>query len=272
MMHIPYRPLFAGVLALLCAACGGSAADAHVLAALQADSAFSQPVTIRIPRSIRVTASASNSGGHQLGGIAQYGPKQFRELNAPMNVLREAGVLRVNDHSQRMLVRTQRLATTCVPYVYHPPHGSPSMSHCGRGAETRIYDYSHTVQVSPTTAPGAEWRQDAEPWEPVFDLPGARFSPGWVVELGRREIVDVGEVSNPEPGIRKVDYTWRWALTPTGGHFDPGGATQLALPSSVRTYAIAGMREAPRADSVYSGTALLLRVGDTWQAIEVRLR
>jgi hypothetical protein len=271
MIRIPHQWMLAAAFALFCAACGGPTPADEARAALRADSAFATPVTIRIPRSIRVTASAANSGASGFSGIARFGPEHFHRLNAPMNVLSAAGVLRVADRSQRMLVRSLRTGTSsCVPYHYRTAPG-PHPS-CHRVNEQRIYDYSHRVQVSPTAALGAEWREDTEPWEPSFGLAGAEFSPGWVVELARREIVDVGEVRNPEIGALEVDYTWRWAVTPTGSHFDPAGATQRALPSSLRTFAIARMAEAPRADTVYNATALLLRIDGAWKMSDVRFK
>lgn len=273
MTRIPHRPMLAAAFVLLSPACGGPNPADDVRAALQADSAFSTPVTIRIPGSIRVTASAASSGANGLSGIARFGPEQFHRLDAPMNVLRAAGVLHLADRSRRMLVRASRTGyTACVPYHHRSAPGSLGHPSCNRAGESRVYDYSHTVQVTPAAPLGAEWREDAQPWEPVPGLAGVAFSPGWVVELGRREIVEVGEVRNPEPGILEVDYTWRWALTPTGGHFDPDGATLRAIPSSLRTFAITGLADGPRANTVYTGTAALARAGGTWRTIQVRLR
>jgi hypothetical protein len=271
MTRIPHRPVLAAAFALFCAACGGPDTDPQLLAELQADSAFSQPVTIRIPRAIRITASVANAGDGW-GNIARFGPEHYRRLHAPMNVLRMAGVLRVNDYSRRELVRRSRLGyTSCVPRPHLYPSGGPGHPSCNRTAETRIYDYSHRVQVNPTAALGAEWREDTEPWGPVVNAGGAEFSPGWVVELGRREIVKVGKSRNPELGIREVGYTWRWILTPTGAHFDPNGATLQGLPASMRTLSIARMSEGPRADTVYTGKAILARIEGAWKVTEVRL-
>jgi hypothetical protein len=82
----------------------------------------------------------------------------------------------------------------------------------------------------------------------------------------------VGELRTPEFGVTEVDFTWRWAVTPTGGHFHPDGATLRAFPSSLRTFAITGLADAPRADTVYDATVVLTRIDDTRQGTQVRFR
>jgi hypothetical protein len=117
MITIPHRPMLAAALALLCGACGGPDADDPILAKLQADSAFSAPVTMRIPRVIRVPARGFNAGMHGVGDRASYGPEQYQQLNAPMNVLRAGGMVRLLDRSRRVLVHTSRIGNAaCVPY------------------------------------------------------------------------------------------------------------------------------------------------------------
>lgn len=272
MIRIPHRRMLAAAFALFCAACGGPSPADEARALLRADSAFSTPVTIRIPRTIHVSARVANDGMNDLGDIASYGPEQYHRLNAPMNVLRAAGMVRVLDRSRRVRVFTASLGYACTPSNLRRDPAYRGYRFCGRDEERRGYDYAHTVEVVLTTAPGAEWREDTEPWTGSFADAGFVISPGWVVELARREIVDVGEVRKPEIGALEVDYTWRWALTPTGSYFDPDGATQGALPASMRTFAIAGMAEAPRADTVYKATALLLYLEGAWKMSNVRFR
>lgn len=259
--------MLAAACVLLCAACGGPWADDRLRAALQADSAFAAPFTIRIPSRIHVSASTADSGIDGLGDKVRFGPEEFRRLHAPMDVLRVAGVLRVTDQSQRVLVhRSHAGFGTCMSARYSV---APAQQNCSRPSEIRNYDYAHTVRVTPVVALGAEWRQDAEPWEITFGFAG-EASPGWVVELGRREIVDVTEVRKPEPWMMEVDYTWRWKLTPTGSHFDPdGGATLRRLPPSQRTFLIEGMENGLHADSIYTGTAKLTRIGGSWKIVGV---
>ncbi|HEX6037678.1 hypothetical protein [Longimicrobium sp.] len=71
MIRIPLRPVLAGALILLAAACGPGAEEA-ALATLKADTAFSAPVTVHIPKAIQVTAGLGSGTFNGLGGVARY--------------------------------------------------------------------------------------------------------------------------------------------------------------------------------------------------------
>ena len=108
--------ILAGALALFFAACGGgSSRDDEARAVLRADSAFSTPVTIRIPRSIRVTATMANSGSNGFSGVARFGPEHFHQLNAPMSVLSAAAFVAFSIRSTAATIEPSLSSSRTVP-------------------------------------------------------------------------------------------------------------------------------------------------------------
>jgi hypothetical protein len=264
MIRIPHRPVLAAAFVLLCAACGGDSTGDDAVAALKADSTFTDPVSVRVPSAIRVTGGLANGASNGLGGVARYGPKEYNRINPHMNVLRAAGMLRFADQSRRVLVHTNRIGyNACQPYSTRSPG-------CGRIAETRLYDYSHTVQVIPTGALGAEWREDTKPLAAaLWTQRGIAFTPGWVVDLAHRELAEVRQVRKVKEGEVEIEFTWRWALTPAGRHFDANGPTVRSLPASQNGFAIPGVADGLRADTVYTGKAAVSRTGDSWKVTDL---
>jgi hypothetical protein len=254
MIRIPHRPLLAAVLILLSAGC--SSRKDELTAALKADSIAFAPLVVRVPKSIELDPRTPIPGDWALltQGVAerQLGINQYYAIDPYAYILSEGGLLRFRDRPRRVHTFTRITSTICMP-------------NCGGSIDSiRTYRYAHRVEVHPDAMLGIEWQDDPVPWTPPTGLQQTAFTreAGWVVTLGRRELVEVKEIREAAEGY-DVDFTWRWVLTPAGRHFDLDGPTMQALPPHHRQVQLDGI-SGLHGDSLYQATASLERVGGRW--------
>lgn len=214
---------------------------------IEASSKFRAPALAYVPKQIvLMPAVVATPQGERASGMmyAAYRKpsleaEDFAHIDGTVAILQRAGLLSVVDASNAMTFT-------------RPPDRNALLESDGHmsvyaGDGVKSYDmYGHviTVQKKVSGDAASDWHDDEDgPDDDNYykGFTGIRTTPGWRVEIARREFVRVDEILD-ETSINDpvahdellVKFTYRWTPTASGEGFVPGTEANAALPVYIR--------------------------------------